>query len=332
MPGSTTRTKSRVRDSAVFNSLQFETIGPVAAIGAAVTGATVQAQIILPCSAKIYGAMPTYTAIASILGTHFFNIVTGSGTYETTNGTIATQSLTVAGPVTGNVLTWSVAIPQSILLALGIQPIGFAGSPGIATVANGNVQFNFSYTVKSTDTTATILAASMIAYMTATLGFNAVLFANQAAGVITIGSFNTGTQYNSITTTGASSTGATTIAFGGATLAGGTATTGYTAVGTNDLFEYTGANVFAPPGTPVFASDMALVEPAPGTMTQGQNPYVPASYDVIYPQGTVLTLRAVTPASTGSITNLGVTLLLACFDVKPPQPTYNSFVPQLDIG
>lgn len=50
--------------------------------------------------------------------------------------------------------------------------------------------------------------------------------------------------------------------------------------------------------------------------------FVPDSYDAVYPAGVPLGLRLVTPATTGSITNLCVTMLL---EPRPLSPTY---VPQ----
>ena len=56
--------------------------------------------------------------------------------------------------------------------------------------------------------------------------------------------------------------------------------------------------------------------------TGGYGIFVPDNYDAVYPAGYPLSLRVVTPASTGSLSNLTVTLLV---EPIPLSPTY---VPQ----
>lgn len=64
----------------------------------------------------------------------------------------------------------------------------------------------------------------------------------------------------------------------------------------------------APAGAILFASDQNL---ANGSADVPQVFY-PANWDVIYDTGALLTIRCVTPASTGSLTNLKVTVFLKC--------------------
>lgn len=66
-------------------------------------------------------------------------------------------------------------------------------------------------------------------------------------------------------------------------------------------------------GTIVFSTDQAL---SGGTADTPQL-YIPTNWDVIYPTQSLLTLRAVTPASTGSLTNLKVLLFVKFLDPTP---------------
>lgn len=66
-------------------------------------------------------------------------------------------------------------------------------------------------------------------------------------------------------------------------------------------------------GTIVFAADQNLSN---GSADVPQVFY-PANWDVIYDTGSLLTVRAVTPASTGSLTNLKVVIFLKCVNAHP---------------
>lgn len=66
-------------------------------------------------------------------------------------------------------------------------------------------------------------------------------------------------------------------------------------------------------GTTVFQGDQNL---ATGTADTPQV-FNAAVWDTIYPTGSLLTLRAVTPATTGSLTNLKVILLVKFIDPTP---------------
>lgn len=84
---------------------------------------------------------------------------------------------------------------------------------------------------------------------------------------------------------------------------------------------------FAVAGNSVFTNDVGFSPtnfPGITTAAGGNAVLVPTVWDAVYPGGTVLTLRATTIASTGSITNLLVGLCLCFID---PFPFRNTFVP-----
>ena len=62
------------------------------------------------------------------------------------------------------------------------------------------------------------------------------------------------------------------------------------------------------------------------TTTGGTTVLVPTVWDCVYPAGAVLTLRATTPSSTGSISNLKVSLLCQVID---PCPQSSSAIPNV---
>ena len=353
MPGSTTRTKTRSRDSINYNALQIVPFTTIAAsIGAGVANTTVQDTIYLPFTCKIMGAYAGYTAIGAATGTHQFNVVTGTGTYMTAVGTSATTTLVVGGTVhTGDVLTANIFIPNTLLQTVGVPGIqtGVLGNPPVA----GATQFTATYTVQSTDTTLTLAATGLAKAINSLPGLNDLIFANNTTGTINLTALSAAitsannTLFNSISyTAGVTGTSATTTLTASGTLSGGTATTGVTP-GVNDLFEYQGALVtpivgggtntgsgitfyngynIAPAGTPLFNSDIALFAPP-----QGQNPWFASNFDVIYQQGQALTLRVTTPASTGSISNLRVNLAVVPFDIAPSYSQFNTFDPHQEI-
>jgi hypothetical protein len=69
-------------------------------------------------------------------------------------------------------------------------------------------------------------------------------------------------------------------------------------------------------GQSILAADFALSTQVADTpfAIAATNP------DAVWPKGALMTLRAVTPASTGSFTNLKVTLFGVPFDIKPWNP------------
>lgn len=357
MPGSSTRTKDRGRDSIRYNALSILPFDLVAAPGVSQVPATVQARAVLPCSVKIYGAMLDQTATAMVTsGTSTFNIVAGLGTYETAAGAYATTFGTVAGTVhTGDVITCTFGIPVALSQSVGgvVNQTGLWGFPPAA----GLINIPFTYTIKSTDTTATI-AANSIAQ-----AFNAqqnsilpdILFANTsgASGVVNFTAVQAGTAQNAITLTSAvTGTGATTtFAINASPLTGGTATTGVV-IGTNDQWEYNSAPTsgatngyyFANASylagtlsaTPIFATDMPIFNQhgITGNVngSPGNNVYWSTNFDTIYQQGTVMTLRLATPGANPP-TNVKASLLYVPFDVVPVAfGGFTTFDPHNDIG
>lgn len=321
MPGSETKAKGRTPGQLGFNNATYLPFDNVAAIGASVVGTVIQASLPLPSTCKIYGAMAAYTAIAATTGTHFFNVVLGNASYETTNGALATVSGTVAGAIhTGDtiVMTWSVSAAL----------VGSVGGPTPASP----IIFTVSYQVKSTDTTATLVATGLAGAFNGTEILNALFFANTAAGVVNFTSIGCGTIYNGVTFTAiVTGTAVTTTFTASGTTASGTNNTGYATIGPNNTVPIGEGPSFAAQGTPIFDTDQALFALAPGTTLQGQFPYTTYDFDTLYPQGSVLSLRAITPAG-GSITNFKVGLLVSPYDPINSHPNVTAFDPNQDIG
>lgn len=145
----------------------------------------------------------------------------------------ASQTATIATPQAGDVISVTLQMPYS------------SANPGVPQTQT------FSYTVKTTDTTATITGNSFVTFLNGTGAFAQYYIATNAAGVVTIavnalatpfpiyvgfgnivtGQWNislSGMIGNSITFAATKTgLGTTTIAAGGATLAGGAGFKGY---------------------------------------------------------------------------------------------------------
>ena len=346
MPGSSTKSKFRTRDSVGYNSLSILPFDAVATATSQTAG-TIQARIVLPVSCKIYGAMIDQTSTTMVTtGTSSFNVVAGAGTYVTSAGARATDFGTVAGTVhTGDTINLLFSVPNSLLVAVGAASIQ-TGVLGYPPVANAQ-QIPFSYTVQSTDTTAAITAKSICYSFNSqqNLVLNDIIFANctGSTGVVNFTAVEAGTVANSIgltsSVTGTSAT--TTFAINAASFASGTATTG-TVIGVNDQFEYTGVYNFAPASylagalsaTPIFNNDMPIFNGhgIQGNVngSPGNNIYWADNFDVIYQQGTLMTLRLVTPATGPAAVKCS--LLYVPFDIIPSKDGFTSFDPNNHIG
>jgi len=230
-------------------------------------------------------------------------------------------------------------VPQSLITAVGgptTQP-GILGFPPVA----GSQQIPFVYIVKSTDTTATILAASIIVAFNACKNYlSDIVYAwNAGNTLVNFTALQAGTVANSITLVAAvttnptpgSAAATTTFVVNALNFVNGTATTGVVP-GINDQWEYTGTYNYAPAGsgtlaaTPIFNTDMPIFLNVPGGMA-----YWSSNFDVIYQQGTTITLRLTVPA-TPTLTNLKVVILAMPIDVLPQNPTFYTFDVHNDIG
>lgn len=321
MPSMTT-TKKRTPRSFVFNTISPESY-PSVTLAASQSSATIQAgcRTILPVACKVVGIVSYASAVGATLPLgNLFNIAVGEGAYQTgTTGVAASASLTVATPHTGDIIT-----------------INFGGA-------------SFQYQVKSTDTTATILANSICQawqqfnvaqvfaqantigaaylqnaiYLPAVAAFvpytglplNKVLgvWNNAGAGVLVFSTLFCGTALNGQTLTAAvTGTGATTTITASANLASGANSTGIS-VATNDTLMNNGLYVVGTLGQALFANDAVLSGPAPGYYGTF---YEPTNWDAIYQQGTNLTLRA-TSGVGASATNWSVDLLIDPYDIAP---------------
>jgi len=287
---------------------------------------------VLPFSCKIFNAsitqgISTYTAASGAN----FNIVAGTGTYETAAGVNSSTTQTISGTVaSGYTYTTIFYFPISLLQSIGAPGINTIGILGGAVVA-GQIPVPVTITTNATTgASATTAAAAFAAAINLTPVLNQLIYASSSAGVLTYTALQAGTTMNSATYTG-SSTGASSAITASGSFASGTATTGVVP-GVNDQFEYTGSYNFAPAGsgalgaTPIFNADMPIIPVNPGP---GANPYNATNFDVIYQQGTILTLRII--GTTLTYTNLVACVGLMPFDVRPQAPTYNTFDPHLDI-
>jgi hypothetical protein len=83
---------------------------------------------------------------------------------------------------------------------------------------------------------------------------------------------------------------------------------------------------YAAPGTCLFGTDIGIgpvffTSPSAGTTAGGAQVFPTTEWDTVYCPGTILSLRAVTTASTGDITGLVVTLLIQVLDKYIGNPT-----------
>jgi hypothetical protein len=88
--------------------------------------------------------------------------------------------------------------------------------------------------------------------------------------------------------------------------------------------------VFFPTGSCLFANDIEFgtTQFPLGTTTHGGGRVIETTnYDGVFAAGTILTLRLVTTASTGSIANLTVVLYVEGLDIKIGTPSSDSAVP-----
>lgn len=111
------------------------------------------------------------------------------------------------------------------------------------------------------------------------------------------------------------------------------------AVGTDNLGYPTN---IATAGMTVFGTDVPF-NPADATYgsnwislttSGGYGIFVPTNYDAVYPAGTPLSLRAVTPVTTGSISNLRVMVLIEPMGLRAgpvPSATYYQATPGIDF-
>ena len=253
----------------------------------------------------------SFTAVQNINGSHAFNIVLGTGSYET-GATQASQTATLAGAPNHD------------------------GT--VTTTINGHAVV---YTEVSGDTTVTILAGHVVSAINADTTANKFVFASNVAGVITLTALPLGTAGNTITLTVATTdSGAITYVAGGATLAGGVDVSGIS-VPQNDNSSLAGGGFCTNPATAgqaMFATDVAINTtnfPGVTAATGGSAVLIPNNFplygstDAVWPRGGVLTLRVTSPASVGSITNLVVT---AVMEIQQLSPTFPSQEVQPALG
>lgn len=283
----------------------------VATIGASSVGTTVQSSFVAPCRLKLSAIAVSVSTVSTINGSVSFNIVVGSGAYES-GSTAATGSYTLTGAPTttfNNVYT-----------------------------INGVVTTNAQLTANTLAQQATSDAAAITA-ATATNGVTAV-----AVGAnINLTANTAGVAGNFITTVG-SSTGGDTVTANQAVLSGGsngTLTVGTVQNDNSTLPYYNHASTAEPvqvagggsgivtdlalPGQALFAQDVSInAINTPGILTTGgsavfgdiptaEGQQVLAASDAVFPRGAIITLRVFTPIG-GSITGLTVS---AVSEVRP---------------
>lgn len=281
---------TKIAKSNTWQSYVFDAVAPplsfdnVASVGAGVAGTTVQARLPVPTRMKIQKVCVNYSAIASASGNHQFNIVLGTGTYAT-GGTKAAASTTVTGTPNHDG-TVTVTVNGHAVVYTEV-----VGDTDVATLL-GNV-----VTAVNTDTTA-----------------NKVVLASATSSALTLTALEPGTPGNSITVAiGSTDTAPLAFTTFGPNLTGG-ANDVATAI-PDDTGRYVGALATALPGgiavVSVGSNGQALFSTDQDLTNAADTPqvFIPTNYDGIIEQGTLLTLRCITPATTGSITNLKVTLV-----------------------
>lgn len=262
----------------------------VASVTNGVANTTIQARIPIVQRCKIPKVSVNYSAIASTEGNHLFNIVLGNGTY-TTGGTKAAATTTASGT---------------------------PNHDGTVTVTVGG--HAVVYTETSGDTSVTALMGHVVTAVNADTTAKELVLASNTAGAFTLTALANGVDGNLITVS-ISSTDSAPLAFTawGPTLSGGTNDSS-TLVVPDDTTGYTGPIAVAVPGgiappqmgvngDALFATDQALTSAA-----DTPQEFIPTNYDGVIEQGTLLTLRVITPATVGSITNLKVTLCAVAID------------------
>jgi hypothetical protein len=309
----TLRGLSKNQYADALNALSLTEFANLASVGAGVAQTAIQARKTLPFTFKVRKVSVNLTALDSVGGANAFNVVVGSGTYETA-GTAAHQTATLAGTPTAT------------------------SAQTVTTTINGTAVV---YTETTGDTTVTILAGHVVSAINANATVSKLVTASNVAGVITITANAPGTAGNAITLTTATNDSGITYTRGAATLAGGVNASGITlaandnsdtygyptnvAVANNALFgadvpfnsaNTIAANAYAYPGNDgPNASLIGQGVPNTGwnslaTATGGYGIFVPTNYDAVYPAGLPLTLRCVTGATVGSLTNLQVSLAI----------------------
>ena len=274
-----------------------------ATIGAGVVSTTVQARLPTPTNYKVSKVGVAFGAIDALTGGNSFNLVVGTGTYET-GATSATDSAVWTGtPNHDGTVTVTVA--------------------GHAVV----------YTEVSGDTTPTLVMAHTATAVNNDATVGLLVTATSSTGTLTVTWKDKGPVGNGQTLTVATTdSGSVTFVAASATFSGGANGTAIT-TGTNDN-SYSGPPTgglgfptnFAVAGNALFASDVIFnTTNFPGATTSGgSGVLIPTNYDVAYPIGIPLTLRVTTDIGAGSIADLEVNLFvetLALRATETPSPT-----------
>jgi hypothetical protein len=287
----------------------------VPTVGASVVGTTVQAYFVTPSRIKLSAIAIACSAVSTISGAVSFNIVVGSGVYES-GATSAVGSFTLTGaPTTG-------------------QSNNYHINGDLVTVA----QTTGTLAAQATADAAAITAATALTGVTAVaVGANINLTANTA-----------GVAGNFITTSG-SSTGGDTVTANQVQLSGGsngTLTVGtvqndnrtlpyYNQAATSSQVQIAGGGSgittnFAVAGETLFATDVSInaintpgiLVATGGSAVFGDVPtalgqQVLAASDAVFERGQILTLRVFTPSG-GSITNLIVSAVSEVRNLNEP--------------
>lgn len=278
-----------------FDALSLWGFDNVASVSAGVANTAIQARLPVPTRVKIPKVCVNYSAIASTTGDHLFNIVLGDGSYSTA-GAQASGTVTLAGTSNASYTTTITINGTAVQITQG----------GVSTSAD-----------------ATSLATAIGSNSTV----NKFVSASASGSVVTITALANGTYGNAITLSASVSSGSTeTATASGATLTGGLNNTVTDGAVPDDTGRYVGALAQANPGgfppVQVGTNGMALFSQDQSLESAADTPqvFIPTNYDGIIEQGTLLTVRVVTPASVGSITNLKVTLCVVVVDPYGSQP------------
>jgi hypothetical protein len=290
IPGQRTKGVSNAPDSYNLNSVVPVQLFNLASVGAGVVSTTLEGTFCLPTRCKIPKINVSFTAIDTLAGTDLLNIVQGTEATYTVGNVAGNDNSSTSGFCTNP------AVDGDALFNINV-PMTLANFPNAHTAAVAATGY---YTLSGIPTT----------------GFNNV-YGFGSLGTVTVAQ----TTGNTLAVQAAADEAAITAAAIGITASSSgpqvllTATT----AGSQGNFIATSASTTG--GDSIFTGQAFL---AGGINTGGSSGLglIPTYPDAVYPCGAILTLRLITTASTGSITNLSVSAVLI------PQPLEATFPSQ----
>jgi hypothetical protein len=288
----------------------------VPTIGASVVGTTVQAYFVTPSRIKLSAIAIACSAVSTINGSVSFNIVVGSGAYES-GATAAVGSYTLTGvPTTGdnNVYTINgdvVTVAQTTGNTLAVQATADAAAITAATALTGVTAAAAGANINLTANTAGVASNFITTFGSSTGGdtvtANQVQLSGGSNGGLTVGTVQNDNRtlpyYNQAATSNQIQ-----IAGGGSGI-----TTNFALPGEALFATDVSINAINTPGILVATGGSAVFGDVPTALGQ----QVLAASDAVFERGQILTLRVFTPSG-GSITNLIVSAVSEVRNLNEP--------------